>query len=95
MPTVENRPDITWKREERSDIDYKGYRRYFYAFKNPSAQGKEHLHVIISAPTMDEAIAKFMDTAADPDWYKDAVISVEVIGIDLRKEDRSHLSARR
>lgn len=85
--TVENRPDLTWEREERNDIDYKGYKRYFYEFKNPDAQDKELHHAIIAAPTMNDAITEFMDQVRGPDWYENAVISVEVIGVDLRRED--------
>lgn len=86
VQTVENRPDITWTREERHDIDISGYKRYLYQFGNPDAEDKEISHCIISAPTMDEAIAFFMDQVRGPDWYEGACINVEVIGIDVRPD---------
>lgn len=82
---------ITFNRNERTDIDYKGYRAYLYQFDHVTEPGdKEIYHAIISAATIDEAIAIFVaDSVRNEDWYVDAEYNVEVIGIDLKPDRES------
>lgn len=87
--TVENRTDITFNKNERNDIDYKGYRAYLYQFDQVTeVQDKELYGFIISAPTIDDAIGIFMQSIPNEGYYQDAIFDVEVIAIDL-KTDRT------
>ncbi|ABY62926.1 hypothetical protein ST201phi2-1p093 [Pseudomonas phage 201phi2-1] len=83
---------ITFIRNERKDIDYSGYRAYLFHFAHRTEVGdKEIYHAIISAATMDEAIAIFVaDCVRDEESYVDAIYEVEIIGIDLKTDRDSH-----
>lgn len=84
-PTIRN--DITFNRNERNDIDYRGYKAYLYQFDQTSeVQDKELYQFIISAPSVDEAIGVFMQSIRNEEYYADAVFDVEVIGIDLKTD---------
>lgn len=87
--TFENRPDITWVREERNDISYSGYKRYFYEFENTATEEAEIAHCVISAASMDEAIQVFLNGVCNNrlEPRGGATIYVTVIGIDIRKDD--------
>lgn len=83
------RTDITFNKNERNDIDYKGYRAYLYQFDQVTeVQDKELYEFIISAPTIDDAIGIFMQSIPNEEYYQDAIFDVEVIAIDL-KTDRT------
>lgn len=85
----EPRTDITFKRDERPDIDYKGYKAYLYFFRQATkVQDKELSDWIISAADMNTAIQVFMVSIRNEEYYRNAVIEVEVMGIDL-KTDRT------
>lgn len=82
---------ITFNRNERNDIDYKGYKAYLYHFHHVTeVQDKEIYECIISAADMNEAIATFVaDSVRGDDWYVDAEYNVEVIGVDLKVDRES------
>lgn len=82
---------ITFVRNERPDIDYKGYAAYLFQFDYATEPGdKEVYQAIISAATMDEAIATFVaDAVRGDDYYVNAKYSVEIIGIDLNPKRQS------
>lgn len=76
--------NITYNRNDRTDIDTAGYRSYFFHFTQTGEVGdKEMEQIIISKPTMDEAIAMFEQCFLRGDRYKDSVITVERIGVDF------------
>lgn len=76
--------NITYNRDDRTDIDTAGYKNYLFQFKQTGDVGdKEMSELLISGPTMDEAINTFERIFLRGDYYKDAVISVERIGVDF------------
>ena len=76
--------NITYNRDDRTDIDTAGYKNYLFQFKQTGEVGdKEMSELLISASSMNEAIETFERIFLRGDYYKDAVISVERIGVDF------------
>lgn len=76
--------NITYNRNDRTDIDTAGYQSYFFHFTQTGEVGdKEMEQIIISKPTMDEAISMFEECFLRGDYYENAVFTVERIGVDF------------
>lgn len=89
QPTAEEL-NITYHRNNREDIDTRGYKSYLFHFRQTGEVGdKEMYEWIISKPTMEEAIQFFEQTQFRGDYYENAVIEVEIIGCDF-KTDREY-----
>lgn len=75
---------IQFNRNERTDIDTKGFAQYLYHFLQVTeVQDKEISQCIISSPTMDAAIELFTSTQVRGAYYVDAVFDVELMGVDF------------
>lgn len=84
LPTAQDL-NITYERIVNTSIDISGYRSYFYQFVQTGEVGdKEMEKIIISKPDMDQAIAAFEQYFFRGDYYKNAKIAVECIGIDVK-----------
>lgn len=82
--------NITYERIVNTKIDISGYKSYFFLFIQLGDVGdKEMSQIIISQPTMDQAIAAFERYFLRGDYYENAKLSVECIGIDIKPERTS------
>ena len=90
MPTAQSL-NITYNRNDRTDIDTAGYKSYFFHFTQTGEVGdKEIEQTIIYQPNMDDEIAAFERIFFRNDHYMNSVIDVERIGVDL-KPDRKEI----
>jgi hypothetical protein len=79
-----NADTIIWNRNNRSDIDTKGYKAYLYHLKKVSDnQDKEYDELIISAIDMDSAIDTFNSACMRGDYYEGAEFNITLMGVDF------------
>ena len=89
MPSAQSL-NITYERIVNNGIDIAGYKSYFFHFIQTGEVGdKECEQIIISQPTMDQAITEFERCFFRGDYYENASISVECIGIDVKPERKT------
>ena len=85
-PTAKSQ-NITYNRNDRTDIDTAGYKSYFFHFTlTREVEDKECGQIIISQPSMDNAIAQFERIFVRGDYYENAVFDVERIGVDFKPD---------
>lgn len=82
---------IQFIRNERSDIDTRGFAKYLFHFKQSSeVQDKEIEECIISSADMDTAIELFTKTELREGYYQDAKFDVELVGVDFKMDRTSN-----
>lgn len=79
--------NIVWNRNNRSDIDSKGYKAYLFHLKQVSeVQDKEYEELLISAVDMDAAIEVFNSSCLRGDYYENAEFNITLMGVDFEPE---------